>query len=55
MHNLTGSVVHFDVVDLKAPAGPPLVASEPIAIVRGRHGWRATLPACASAVWRVPR
>jgi hypothetical protein len=36
-------------------ADPPLVASEPIEIVRGPHGWHATLPARASAVWRVPR
>jgi hypothetical protein len=39
---------------MRAPAAPPLVSTESVAIVPGDRGWRVQLPAHASAAWRIP-
>jgi hypothetical protein len=55
IHNLTGRPIESGTLDMRAPAAPPVVSTESIAIVPGDRGWRVQLPAHGSAAWRIPR
>jgi glycosidase len=55
IHNLTGRTTQSGTLDTRAPAAPPVVSTESVAIVSGHRGWRVQLPAHASAAWRIPR
>jgi alpha-amylase len=55
IHNLTGRTAQSGTLDMRAPAAPPVVSTESVAIVSRDRGWRVQLPAHASAAWRIPR